>query len=323
MTTPLPLGLAPYISPATLQSAPTGVDWTSIPVSADPNCPTAPENSAELWHICGRATSRADGYCNQILRATTDVELCHGPDYRVTVGPAAGGFTLTPYWGLGSSGNARIILSRWPILQVTQVQVCPNNVWPRTWTTLPSGWAEPERPPIDVYGSSAPTGEAAAGQAILVGPGYIDWSLGRNGYAIQVQYTNGWPHASLTSAVAAGVTSLPVNDCTGWAVTTYSGLYTGARGVVKDAGQQETFNVTASSVTAGPGNLTLAAATNYPHPAGTIVTTMSASVEQACILFATAEALTRGATTTTIHDIGGHAQSIQGDGPTLAVSASY
>jgi hypothetical protein len=250
-----------------------------------------------------------DGYCNQILRATTDVELAHGPDYRVTVGPAAGGHSRSPYWGVQGPSNARIILSRWPILQVVQVQVCPNNVWPRVFTTLPAGLAEPERPPIDVFGSSAPTGEAAAGQAILVAPGYIDWSYGRNGYVIQVQYTNGWPHCSLTSYVAAGVTSLPVNDCTGWAVTTYSGLYAGATGTVKDSGSQEAVHVTASSVTAGPGNLTLSAATAYPHQAGTIVTTLPAGVEQACIYFAAAEALTRGATSTTIHAVGGGAQS--------------
>src|ERR1019366_1065177 len=61
------------------------------------------------------------------------------------------------------------------------------------------------------YGSSAPSGDASGGQAIIVGPGYISWQYGRNGFAIQVSYLNGWPHASLTSYCAPGVTSLPVN----------------------------------------------------------------------------------------------------------------
>ena len=52
--------------------------------------------------------------------------------------------------------------------------------------------------------------------------------------------------------------------------------------------------------------------TAYPHPAGTIITTIPTSVEQACIYFCTAEALTRGATSTTIHAVGGAAQSSSG-----------
>ena len=250
--------------------------------------------------------TRSTATSNQTLRATTDIELVRGPDYRVTVGPAAGGSYPTPYWGNTGAQNARIILSRWPVLQVTGVQTCPNNLWPRDWTSLPAGYFEPEVPPLAVYNSVTPGGSAEGGQAVIVGGGYINWGYGRNGWAIQVSYINGWPHCSLTSAVAAGVTSLPVNDCTGWAITDYYGA-TGATGTIKDSGQQEAIHVTSSSVTAGPGNLTLSTATTYPHQAGTIVTTIPTSIEQACIYFATAEALTRGATSTTIHSVGGGA----------------
>lgn len=268
---------------------------------------------AEIWNICARATSRTDGYCNQALRATTDVELLHGPDYRVTVGPAAGGAYPTPYWGNTGAQNARLIMSRWPVLSVTQVQVCPNSVWPRQWTTLPAGYYEPEVPPLGVYGSNSPGGSAEGGQAVIVGGGYINRDYGRNGWAIQVTYLNGWPHCSLTSAVAAGVTSLPVNDTTGWAIENYYDTATGATGTVEDSGQQEAIHVTAASVAAGPGNLTLSSATVCPHPAGTIVTTMPQSVQLACIYFATSEALTRGATSTTIHSVGGIAQHAGAD----------
>ena len=264
---------------------------------------------AELWNMCGRATSRVDEHLNQVLRATTDIELCRGPDFRVTVGPASGGAWPTPYWGNSGAQNARIIMSRWPILQVTSVQTCPNGLWPRQWTTLPTGYYEPEKPPIGVYGSSSPSGDASGSQAIIVGGGYINWQYGRNGWAIQVTYTNGWPHASLTSAVDAGATSLPLNDCTGWAIENYYGSYTGATGTIKDSGQQESIHVESASVTSGPGTVTLASATAYPHQAGTIVSTLPASIEQACIYFCTAEALTRGATSTTIHSVGGHAAS--------------
>ena len=264
---------------------------------------------AEIWNMCGRATGRVEGYINQVLRATTDVELLHGPDYRVTVGPASGGSILTPYWGTSVPQNARLILSRWPVLQVTAVKVCPNNVWPRSWTTVTSGFYEPEVPPIGLYGSVAPGASAEGGQAILVGGGFIDWMYGRNGYAIEVTYTNGYPHCSLTAACAAGDTTIAVNDCTGWAIENYYGTYTGATGRVVDSGQQEAVHVTAASATAGPGTLTLSSPLGYPHQAGTLVTTLPAAVEQACIYFCTAEALTRGATSTTIHAVGGAAQS--------------
>jgi len=258
-----------------------------------------------------RATARVDGYCNQVMRATVDVELLHGPDYRVTVGPASGGMVPTPYWGGSNATNARIILQRWPVLSVTDVQVSPN-AFPRNFIPVTKGYYEPENPPIGIYGSVAPSDAAEGSQAIIVGGGFIDWQLNRNGYAIKVTYLNGYPHTSLTASVNAGATSLPVQDTTGWAITNYFGTYTGATGILKDAGNQEIVQVSAASTASGPGNLTCPAIT-YPHPAGTIITTMPSSIEQACILFAAAEALTRGSTTTTIHDVGGHAQGTGGD----------
>lgn len=261
-----------------------------------------------------------NGYCNQVLAATLDDELFHGPDGQwFSVGPAGGGQFRTPYWGTSGSFNARIVMSRWPILQVAQVTYCPNNLWPRTWSTVPTGYYEPEKPPIGIYGSAAPSGSAYGGQAVLVAPGYVDWRYGRNGFAAQVSYINGWPHAEITQAATAGATSLVVSDVTGWATTSYQGQ-PGATGVIKDSGQQETAHVTAATssltvatVPVGPGTVGLSSALAYPHQAGTIFTTLPANVEEACILFATAEALTRGATSTTIHDIGGHAQSSGGD----------
>jgi hypothetical protein len=252
-----------------------------------------------------------DEYCNQVMRATTDVELLHGPDYRVTVGPGSGGMIPTPYWGGSAATNARIILARWPVLQVTSVQVSPN-AFPRSWQTVTSGFYEPENPPIGIYGSIAPSDAAEGGQAVIIGGGFITNCLGRNGYAIKVTYLNGYPHTSLSQAASAGDTALHVTDTTGWAITNYFGTYTGATGIIKDGGNQETVQVSASSTTSGPGTLTVPAIT-YPHPAGAIITTMPSSIEQACIWFAAAEALTRGATTTTIHDVGGHAQSSGGD----------
>ena len=308
MTTPMPLGITPYVSPSTLISAPTGIDFTTIPdVDSSPS-----QQNAEQWNMCMRATSMADEYCNQLLRASIDTEIHHGPDYRVVVGPAAGGAYPSAYWGNVGS-NCRVIMGRWPILAVNSVKVAANAVWPRSWTSLPAGYFEPENPPYGLFNSSSPADEAFGGQAILMAPGYVNWNLGRNGYILEISYTNGWPHSSITANVAAGAMSIPVGDTTGWAIANYAGDVTGATGTFKDGGQTESFTVTAASTTKGPGNLTLAAALTYPHEIGTVVSTLPAAVEWACILFASAQALTRGATTTTIHSIGGHSQSTGGD----------
>lgn len=308
-TTPLPLGLAPYISPATLQNAPTGIDFSTIPATPDFD-PAA--NAAELWNLCQRATAMADQYCNQTLRATIDTEVLHGPDYRVTTGPAAGGMSLTPYWGT-TGANTRAIMARWPILEVTQVQVCPNNVWPRVWTTLPTGMAEPEYPPFGIYNTIAPASDANGSQAVLIAPGWVTHCHGRNGFILQVTYVNGWPHTEINANAAAGATTLSVNDTTGWAVSNYQATVTGATGIIKDAGRQEAVHVSSASATSGPGTLTLSSALNYPHEQGTLLTTVPAAIEQACILFACAQALIRGATSTTIHSVGGHPAGSAGD----------
>lgn len=260
--------------------------------------------------MCQRATAKVDGYCNQVLRATVDTELLHGPDYRVTTGPAAGGGRMGPYWGQ-TAYNSRITLARWPLLSINQVQVAPN-VFPRTWSTVPAGNYEVEIPPIGIYGSNAPSASAFGGQSMILAAGWVNRANGRNGYAIQVNYTNGWPHAEIAASATAGSTQLVLDDCTGWASTDFSGQL-GATGVIKDSGLQETVHVTASTSTAGPGTVSLSSPLVYPHAQGTIFTTMPATVEEACILFCTAEALTRGATTTTIHDISGHSQHTGGD----------
>ena len=285
MTTPPVTGpLTPYVTPAILQQAPTGISWNTIPFGTQV---TAEQRTAEAYNIAQRATTMCDAYCNQILRATLDTELVSGPDYYCTYQQG--------------TGNMRIILSRWPVTSIVSVMVSPN-CFPRSWTTLTSGYWQVESPTLGVYGSSAPASSGHGSQSIIIssqaGGG---WYLGRNGFVFQIQYTNGWPHCSLTSAVEAGATTVPVDDCTAWAIDDLAG-YTGATGNVYDpGGQQEVIQCTAASVTAGPGNLTLASALNYNHPAGTMISTMPPTIQWAAVLFSTSIALTRGATATVVH----------------------
>lgn len=281
-----PAGQTPYCTVPELIAAPTGISWSTIP----PYKGTTPaQTTAEQVNILGRSTAQVDTYLNQILRATLNTEQISGPDFRVTV--------------MTGVGNGRVILSRWPILSITQVQVAPNGVFPRQWTTLPAGSYDIEHPTIGLFDTVAPSAAGDGGQSIVIAPGYVNWGGGRNGILLRVQYLNGWPHTSLTSDVAIGATSLPVDDCTGWAITGEFGV-TGAAGIIYDSGQQETVQVSAASVTSGPGNLTVPA-TTFGHKAGTMVTTLPQSVIQATILFSAAQALVRGATSTTIHQIPG------------------
>ena len=287
MTTPTG-PLSPYVTPDVLVSAPTGISWSTIPSGSGV---TPAQRYAEQSNLCARATAQADSYCNQVLRATLDTEVFRGPDFRVTI-------------QVGSR-NGRVVLQRGPVLGVVGVQVAAANQFPHQWTTVPAGYYEPEYPPIGIFGSSAPSSAGEGGQAILISPGYVNWANGRNGVIIRVQYYNGFPHCGLVTAAAIGDTQLHVDDCTGWAITTPFSDVTGAVGTVLDSGMQEMVQVTASTVTAGPGTLTLASPLVFSHTPGTIVTTLPQSVTWAVTLMASGMALTRGATSTTVQTIPG------------------
>lgn len=288
MTTPAIGPLSPYITPAMLQAAPTGISWNTIPSGSQ----VTPEaRAAEIWNICQRATSTAEGYCNQILRASLNTEFVLGPDYYATLQPA--------------TGNVRVILSRWPIMNIISASISPN-AWPRQFTSITNGFWAAEVPVIGVYGSTAAGGSAQGGQAVILSAGFGgDWSLGRRGYVIQIQYVSGWPHASLTAPANVGDGVLQVDDCTGWAVTNDLGLI-GARGTLYDpGGNQEQLTVTAATQTSGPGTLTLSSTVQYAHQTNTMFTTLPQTITWACILYAASIALTRGATATSVHTIPG------------------
>jgi hypothetical protein len=299
VTTPPGTGLAPYVTPQIITQAPLGISWNTIPFGQQVS---TEQHTAEQQNICARATSWADGYCNQTLRATVDSEFISGPDYYATVQPA--------------TQNIRVILSRWPVLTVNKIQVSPN-IFPRSWTTLPTGYWQPENPIIGVYGSTAAGGSGQGGQAIIFsGQAGGGWWLGRNGYVFQIQYTNGWPHTQLTAPALAGASTIQVDDCSGWTVADLGGEATGARGVLYD-NQQESATAMTSTALSGPGTLTLSAPLNYNHAAGVLFSAMPGTIQWACALMCASIALTRGATATAVHTTsGGSAGS--GSGPKSA-----
>lgn len=289
----------PYITPSMLTNAPTGISWNIIPF---PKAST-PQQLAEQTNICWRATGIVDNYCNQVLRATADTEYRNGPDFRVTVQQA--------------TGNARVVLQRWPVLQVLAVSVSAATSFPRQWTVLPTGYYDVENPIVGVYGSSAPSAAGDGGQAVILAPGYVNWALGRNGYRIAISYLNGWAHTSLTSAAAAGATTVQVDDVTAFA---------GASAFVYDGEESETISVTSvnatsplvlpisgASVQAGPGTLTLSSPLLNAHAAGTVFSALPQDVIWAAVLAAATQALESGIDAITIQTVSG-AQTVGGHG---------
>lgn len=286
----------PYITPAMLIEAPTGISWSSIP---GPNA-TAEQKLAAVLNICVRATSMVNGYCNQPLRATVDTEWFTGPgDFRCQVQP---------------NGVTRLLSSRMPVASIVSGQVTAAAAFPPAWQTIPANNFRPEKPMVGVYGSSAPGGSGTGGQGILLAPGWVSWAFGRLSSSVEATYINGWPHSALTQQATAGTNVLQVDDITGWV---------GAAGNIYDGDGQEFVSVTTVTPTvlgaiSGPGTLTLSAALTFTHQPGVLVSALPGSVQQASIYFSVAQALTRGATATAVQAIGG---SSTGGGP--STTADY
>jgi hypothetical protein len=286
VTTPLPVSPTPYITPELLIQAPTGISWDSIP----PGRNVSPERKrAEQSNICARATGMADDACHQPLRATVDSIVLYGPGTRV---------------GVHAGGPAVLVMKRWPVLDVISVQVSRNRL-PYAWCPVPPDLVAIQTPVSGLYGSVAPTAAAEGGQGILVSEQWVNARHGRNSLVIQADYVNGWPHCGLTETAPATATELQVDDCTGWAVTSPLTGSTGATGTVFDAAAQEVIQVTGASAASGPGTLTLASPLRYGHEPGTIGSTLPQNTVWAVIMLAVSQALARGATSTTVHQVPG------------------
>lgn len=295
----------PYVTPAMITNAPTGISWSIIPFPKS----TSSQQFAEQTNICWRATQIVDGYVNQVFRSTIDNEQRSGPgDFRVNVE--------------SDTGVVRWLLTRWPVTEILAVQTASASVFPRQWTQVPSGMWDIEVPIIGVYGSYVSGGSGAAGgQAILIAPGYAGWGLGRQGYRLACSYVNGWPHAGLMTDATAGSTTLSVDDVTGMAGATVF-IYDGAstervhvNSVTADA------NVTlpngGGTAPAGPGTLTLSMPLSFNHPGGNpalvTVSAIPTDVLWATVLAATTQALDAGITSVSIQNLPG-SETVGGHG---------
>jgi len=283
----------PYITPAVLRASVTGISWATIPNRGA----TTEQQLNEQMNICARASAILESNANQVLRAALNVETFVGPgSFRCNVNV--------------NTGVGRLLTSATPVTGIVSGRSTPTGAFPPQWQTIPADQFRPEQPISGV----APSAAGDGGQAILVAPGWLSWWWGgRQGITIEVTYTSGWPHTSLTAAAAVGATSLTVSDIVGWAAGAGANIY--------DVGGSQEF-VTVSAVTptttgasSGPGTLTLATATAFPHDPGVLVTTMPEGLMQAAIYIAVAQALQRGSTATVVQSTSGGAA---GGGPQTA-----
>jgi hypothetical protein len=301
---------SPYITPAIIANAPTGVPWSMIPTPGA----AALAAYAEQNNMCWRSTDEMDRICNQQLRATLDVEEETGPDFRITVE--------------NSTGIAHMQASRWPILSVIGAQVSPAAAFPPSWSVLPAGKVRPRTQLISAYGSTTPGADATGPSEFAIAPGYVTAWGGRNGTLVQVAYLNGFPHAGLTATANAGAQQLAVDDVTaflGAAPVIYDGANT-EQVTVQSVTANAPLTVMGAQVPVGPGTVTLAAPLAYTHtvtPGETqvLVTSMPANLQWAGILLCAEQALEAGIEGLVISDVRGDAQSSGGSLKDLKLEA--
>jgi hypothetical protein len=272
------------------------VSWSTLP---GPRSAPGAQEALEL-DVCWQATAQVDGYCNQVLRATIDQEELSGPSQRLSV---------------DSNGYTRGFVSRWPILAVLGARVSPAASFPPQWIAVPTTAVRPFEQLITLS-PTVPYGAGAGAYQVEIAPGYINWAGGRAGWRFEMVYSNGWPHSGLSASVAAGASVVYVDDVTGWDATTvnlvgqaYDGQYDEQFNVISVTANDPLNLPTGGSVVSGPGSLQLVRPLQFAHQVGVGFSALPPSIQWATILYATAEALTRGATATNVQQQPGSRQS--------------
>ena len=250
--------MLPYVDATTFIEAPTGIDTSQLVPSG-----TSPQQSAELQNILERATSWIDSYCYQRLAATTDSEIKR----------------VRP----NLQGQLEIYPKQFPIISVISAQ----------WIDLAAG-ASAVWTPITV------TDILALERSFLVYDTDYSYWRGWGTFPLQVQYeyTNGYPHTTLTGP-AGTTTIVPEGSATIQVASTIGiGTTTGApenwnlssQLTILDGANREIVTVTSISGT----TLTLAAPTVNTHSVGALVTAVPPIIQDACIQLAAWRIKTRG-----------------------------
>jgi len=285
--------ISPYVLPSDLINSPVGMDWTSFPVPGATN----EQQLAGQWDMCFRATSAADAFVDQTLRATIYTQNESAPNRRVSTDP---------------NGVARFVCDEWPVRTVVSGQWTNTASFPRQWQTIQL-WK------FDIDGYTVMNGsydDAANGpNTILIAPGIVTGMYGRRGLLLQLQYISGWANAGITTMVDVADTEIAVDDVTGYTLATVDVPIIGR---IPDGASTEVVAVTGTTPSglsaSGAGTLTLATGAAFAHAAPTdavpacLITTMPANVTRAIVWLALADAMVRGAMAVTVPDLPGSEQ---------------
>ncbi len=198
--------LSQYVTVAELLAAPLGLSLRDVTpgTALRPGQQGATQAMTydELTALAQRASAVADVYCEQVLGATVDSE-----EHWTGQGLA----------GIDGHGNLWVQTERWPVQQVLSFQYGLPQTGGTVWTL------------------------AAVTDVLLAGPARLVYPVGlpQRGWGQQLRvsysYVNGWPVTTLTAAVIAGATTLPVADATG--------VQAGQRLTIFDLGQSEAVTV--------------------------------------------------------------------------------
>ena len=254
--------VTPYITVAEFKAAATGVDVSALVAGG-----SQAAQDAELVNVINRASSFVDTYCSSSLAAQSQVETGRTRFTR--------------------EGTLRIHPQNTPILQVTSL----------TWGTLPNaqtGAVDPVNLWIEDQMIVAPLAGAGSWTGNLFQFGVSGYPGGQVYYTLS--YVSGYPLSTVTSAVAAGQTTLPVADRTG---------FIGGMGVTIFDGQNTEQALIATSYVGatGAGSLTLASATVNAHGLLAAVSALPPAVKEAAILLTSALIKQRGSGSITMQGI--------------------
>lgn len=248
VTTISPLFSTPYITIAEFKQAPTGVDVDDLVGGG-----SGAVNDQELANVIARACSWIDSHCNQVLASTVDTD-----SFRARV---------------SRDGFLKVHPRYFPVTEVVSASYGSN---PQSMNALDptTAWIEP----MSVIFPMNNLLTTFFGQIQFGNP----YSLTSEQF-VTITYVNGYPNALLASSSLSGVSTLAVNDLTGFLPNQKFQVYDGAT--------TELLTVSSSFVPAqGAGNLVLASPTSYAHNAGVSVSALPPAVKQAAI-FMTASVL--------------------------------
>jgi hypothetical protein len=251
----------PYITRAEFLQSATGVDTSQLVPKG-----TTAQNNTALDTVIARASNYADNLCNQVLAATSDMQV---GTYRMR-----------------RDGTIRVPVDFTPLIEVTAVKLGYQAGQLTALTDLSGLWIERKVVSIPVTNVSTPSLSSSFATVAPYGRVFA-----------QVTYINGWANTTLAALANAGASSLTV--------TSALGIFPGLVMPIYDADLTETTVTVASSYVQGSTTVPLVAPLVNAHAAGVSISALPPAIKQAVVNLTSWMIKTRGAAAMVINSING------------------